>query len=80
MRGNINIPKLGAVLTAFFGSWYLLHISWLKYSEEKEKKLLEIAKKEVYEKYPELRPYVNLDKDDFAEYKEKYAQKLERKD
>lgn len=76
---NLSFSKIGTLIGAFLGTSYLIHISWMEYCRQREMKLLEVAKKEVYDQYPELRQYVNLNKDDFNEYADQYTLKMEKK-
>jgi hypothetical protein len=76
---NLNIAKIGTWTGAFLGASYLIHVAWMEYSRQREMKLLEAAKKEIYDEYPELRPYVNLNRDDFNEYADQYKLKMEKK-
>lgn len=70
--GKKGLAKVIAGVSASFGAYYLMHIGWMSYSRKREMELLEVAKKQIAEEYPELSPYVNLGKDDFDEYTEHY--------
>lgn len=70
--GKKGLAKVIAAVGAFSGAYFLMHVGWITYSQKREKELLEVAKKQIAEDYPELRPYVNLGKDDFDEYAEHY--------
>lgn len=77
-RLNINYPKLFTALAVGYGTIYMVRTWYYSYNREHEKQLMQVAKKQIYDEYPELRPYVNLDKDDFDEYDAQY-QKIMKK-
>lgn len=77
-RLNINYPKLFTTLAVGYGIIYMVRTWYYSYNREHEKQLMQVAKKQIYDEYPELRPYVNLDKDDFNEYEAQY-QKIMKK-
>lgn len=70
--GKKGLAKVIAAVSASFGAYFLMHLGWMSYSRKREIELLEVAKKQIAEEYPELSPYVNLGKDDFDEYMEHY--------